>query len=157
MLDKSFLEGLKKLCDDATPGPWNYDGCSLTNWHDRTFEMEWIPNGVDSEGGTINANRTIDGEFIAAARTAMPMLIAEVERNQWQPIDTAPKSDEILVTDGTAVAVGFWEDEIDDPESGRWMPGEWVPLGHMGVITHWMHKPTPPTLSAAPGGRHGEA
>jgi hypothetical protein len=76
MMDKERLEELKKLCEDATPGPW---------WQYR--------HGVDDyQNGGLCANDTelwggydgcmpssADIELMAQSRTALPELIAEVE------------------------------------------------------------------------------
>ena len=59
---------LREIAEKATPGPWENGGSSVTNWHDHTFEMEWIPNGQDDEGEAegVNSNADADGAFIAA-------------------------------------------------------------------------------------------
>ncbi len=60
--------------------------------------------------------------------------------NEWQPIDTAPKDDYIVVTDGGFIAQAFW--------SGKcWMMG--FIEGNINVKvdlqpTHWMPLPEPP-------------
>jgi hypothetical protein len=59
------LEALKKVALEATPGPWEFGGGSVTNWHDFTFEMEWIANGQGEDDDGVNANVKADGEFIA--------------------------------------------------------------------------------------------
>ena len=55
---------LEEVARAATPGPWESAGSSVTNWHDFTFEMEWIANGQENEDGT-NANYRADAEYIA--------------------------------------------------------------------------------------------
>ena len=62
------LARLREIAEKATPGPWENGGSSVTNWHDHTFEMEWIPNGQDDEGEAegVNSNADADGAFIAA-------------------------------------------------------------------------------------------
>ena len=81
-----YLAELKRLCDEATPGPWVKDG-------------EWVvPEGFDNDawvtgdedcpmpvvGMWIHDNELLitgkDARFIAAARTAIPALIQHVER-----------------------------------------------------------------------------
>jgi hypothetical protein len=80
-MDKERLEELKKLCEDATPGPWEvHDSCS------------WRRIGTPGRDGNILCpeNHPVDHHpdlrcdeddlaFIAASRTALPELIAEVE------------------------------------------------------------------------------
>ena len=64
------LEDLKKLCDEATSGPWSYresGSCGGT-----VYRIS--PSFTDS-GSMAHA----DAAFIAAARTYMPKLIAVVE------------------------------------------------------------------------------
>ena len=50
------LDALKRLCEQATPGPWKPDGLE-----------DFV---------------SVDADFICAARTALPQLIAKVERLQ---------------------------------------------------------------------------
>lgn len=52
------LEGIRERAEKASPGPWNVLACQM-------MYEEW------------NAE---DGEFIAHARTDVPLLLAEVER-----------------------------------------------------------------------------
>jgi hypothetical protein len=83
------LKRLKELCEEATPGPWHCKG-------GLTEEEVGIPGGmwpellgVDQDGqeyllGSLdNSDRPQqDTDFIAEARTALPALIAEVEKLQ---------------------------------------------------------------------------
>lgn len=83
------LEELKKLCDEATPGPWDFEyGVSMrTAWkleslekHPNSYEtVLWLDGGknldLDAETGRVEQNM----EFIAAARDALPKLIAVAE------------------------------------------------------------------------------
>ena len=78
------IKGLRRLCDAATPGPWDNEKC------------EWVyakvprgrPNGemiAQALGGPSGKNLTREqciqnAAFIAAARTAMPELLDEVSR-----------------------------------------------------------------------------
>ena len=69
------LEELKALCEEATPGPWeSFTDMENTRYLSALGEMEVLckfsPAREDSEA---NAN------FIVAARTALPKLIAIVE------------------------------------------------------------------------------
>lgn len=66
----------------------------------------------------------------------------------WQPIETAPKGDgsfplsspqEVLLTEGSSVFLGFW--------NGRsWDDGDW--RDDMGEMTHWMPLPELPEAPA---------
>ncbi len=75
------LEKLLELCNDATPGPWLYDGgnwevegprpdrytiCLMTPDARATGFPDQTPNPVDSGA---------DGELIAAARNLLPKFI----------------------------------------------------------------------------------
>lgn len=63
------LEDLKKLCDEATPGPW---GSRMNPWTYR--------GTVDAKGEHVaSTTRFEDGDFMAAAREALPKLIAVAE------------------------------------------------------------------------------
>lgn len=77
------IEELKKLCAEATPGPWKGSGfISLAVpgfgefdaklvWSDsRRMDVAWLPEAATKA----------DQAFIASVRTAVPELIAEVER-----------------------------------------------------------------------------
>lgn len=69
MLD---LDKLKRLCEAATAGPWRYEAQGADGYV------------LDTTGGRVallmsgKANEC--GELLATARTALPELIAEVER-----------------------------------------------------------------------------
>ncbi len=74
------LARLRALCEAATPGPWEVAGNLQTKVFDevvaphRTGNPEWCEGVADCDTGEE------DAEFIATARTAVPALIAEVER-----------------------------------------------------------------------------
>lgn len=65
------LDALETLRAKATPGPWADSGASFDNWHDHTFEMEFI----DNTGGE-NPRLREDVALIVAACNALPRLIA---------------------------------------------------------------------------------
>lgn len=72
------LDALQALCDGATPGPWRTEDVG------EPPKRRWV---VDAKyrcvaGGTAGGigPRAFDADFIAAARTALPALIAEVRR-----------------------------------------------------------------------------
>lgn len=70
------LESLKALCDAATPGPWTvYGGTHKT--HCVTGALATCP-GWDIHTGEPVPDKA-NAEFIAAARNAVPTLVAEVE------------------------------------------------------------------------------
>jgi len=74
------LDAIEARAKAATPGPWEYDGCSVTDWGvtaSHTITMEWMPNG---RGDGTNERESPDGQFIAHAREDVPALIAELRR-----------------------------------------------------------------------------
>ncbi len=75
LMNNAELDRLEALANAATPGPWSGEAGSVVNWHDRTFDMEWIDNRRKS-----TAQRDADCEFIAAAREAIPALIATLRK-----------------------------------------------------------------------------
>lgn len=42
---KLDLKVLRKIAEEATPGPWEAVGSSVTDWSNGTFTMEWLANG----------------------------------------------------------------------------------------------------------------
>lgn len=68
-----ILDRLEKLRAEATHGEWSFDGCSITNWNDGDFDMEWIANGV---GDGINERTENDGELIVSTVNAIDALVA---------------------------------------------------------------------------------
>jgi hypothetical protein len=76
---------------------------------------------------------------------------------EWEPIETAPKDQIILITDGTTVGSGWWAEDRQHPwtfvdytvreddlklEDGD----DYVELNGYGAkhITHWASLPEPP-------------
>jgi hypothetical protein len=85
MTDKLNLDELQKLCDAATPGPWERDGDARTVDEDGEYGQEWVQCDIGYRwysthplAGDEYARQCIDAEFIATAREAMPALIARV-------------------------------------------------------------------------------
>lgn len=90
MTDKPDLDELARLLEKATPGPWYWDGFSVSDYDGESpfpMNMEWCSNldGADDES---------DGQLMVALRNAAPSLIAEVEAlrgevarlREWQPL-----------------------------------------------------------------------
>ena len=72
------VEHTKALEAAATPGPWSWDQMrSIVSDDDFTIVVDSFNDGVGA--GVIES---ADAEFIAHARTAMPALVAAVERVQ---------------------------------------------------------------------------
>jgi hypothetical protein len=75
--DEMKLSEIRQLCDEATPGPWEWDYHQLVS---RTVD----PKGVTGDGVVmnepgINRPNPDDKKFIAASRTLMPKLLAVAE------------------------------------------------------------------------------
>ncbi|MFD6518169.1 hypothetical protein [Rhodococcus sp. NPDC060176] len=72
------VEHTKALEAAATPGPWSWDQMrSIVSDADFTIVVDSFNDGVGA--GVIES---ADAEFIAHARTALPALVAAVERVQ---------------------------------------------------------------------------
>jgi glucose dehydrogenase len=69
-----YLDELHWLCNAATPGPWTLDesGDGVVAANGNPIAETW--------GGT---RRLDDARFIAAARYALPRLIAELRWLRW--------------------------------------------------------------------------
>jgi len=88
MITEKELQEWKKLCDEATPGPWY----ATISYYDVEVEKErntWTvgphSDGVNWENDSNQPGYGMwhdDAKFAALARTAMPRLIEEVERLQ---------------------------------------------------------------------------
>jgi hypothetical protein len=93
------LPELKRLCDAATEGPWCYEPHGDTGQYGVGVILDDDENHVNglnentdllvSESVAVEVNRQPDAAFIAAARTALPDLIAEVERLTANELDAA--------------------------------------------------------------------
>lgn len=80
-----ILDQLQELCENATPGPWHFDigNMDVESRHSDGWRTELCVLTHTSErlrGKNYDSQRfgdyVSDGEFIAAARDAMPKLIA---------------------------------------------------------------------------------
>lgn len=103
------LTHLETLLAAATPGPWDCDnkGCAWDADNNTLSEPE---GGFDPN----------DLALVVALHNAAPALIArvrELEKRQWQPIETAPK-------DGTEVEVLFDSADVEIVRLCRWNDGE---------------------------------
>lgn len=74
------------------------------------------------------------------ASAARPSERGEATRDGWQPIATAPKEADIIITDGKTVSQGGW---VDEPGAG--MIGWWSVDGRGWTPTHWQPLPSPYT------------
>lgn len=76
------LEALKKLCDDATIGPWEFRATE----HSGGIKFVVAPNAPRNANGTefipADCSHSFNGRFIAASREMVPLLIAVAEAAQ---------------------------------------------------------------------------
>ena len=76
------IDEIRKLCDDATPGPWRiseYKG----DYHVYNSKDEPVYYSSAEEG--VTAEET-DAEFITAARALLPLLLDVVELLKDRPL-----------------------------------------------------------------------
>lgn len=79
-MDQAKLDELKALCEAATPGPWFVD--VQEEFEDPEKTLYLVSFKTETNGWMVAASNfwKADAELFAAARTALPALIAEVER-----------------------------------------------------------------------------
>ena len=76
------LEFWRQLDQAATPGPWTYDpadGGMIDSEEAAVAFVAWY-SGASFAPREVETHSRADGRFIAAARTGVPTLVAEVER-----------------------------------------------------------------------------
>jgi len=81
------IEELRALLAEATPGPWIYDGCSLSDFGREfscSMSMEWLPNGRADEENSVNQLADHDGKLIAAARNNLEPLLDRLSLQEKQ-------------------------------------------------------------------------
>ena len=94
-MTQAELDALKALAEAATPGPW----LPCTDTHEGVLWEAWGCTPTVTARTELQADMAAqaDAAFIAAARAAVPALIAEVERLQaaWgAEHDAAIRADE---------------------------------------------------------------
>lgn len=101
--DGPDLDALKRLCDAATPGPWTVDGPWGVGqvWTTPAESGERIADSVSDA----------DAEFIAAARTAVPQLLARVAALEAELDEARAHFDELSQTYGR---VAQQRDRLDE-------------------------------------------
>lgn len=77
-----YLDQLQALCDAATPGEWHDDGRSVERIAELGVDDDGILCGVYTREYYNEDRNRQNTRFIAAARDAVPKLIAEVRRLQ---------------------------------------------------------------------------
>ena len=71
---------LRELCEKATVGHWNVSGQSSYIYGEFAIGYKIAQLSLSTGGCVHNPNAENDAAFIAAARTALPGLLDEVER-----------------------------------------------------------------------------
>ena len=87
-LSESELHAIEQRANEATPGPWENAGCTVTNWPSGSPQPDELAEIVaNGEYSTWRA----DAAFIAAARTDVPALVVEVRylRSAFKEADDA--------------------------------------------------------------------
>lgn len=112
------LDVIRARADAATPGPWRrhdthlphggYTATVLSGEGNATDLIAWLPTWSEEPWDT-RRNCWNDAEFVAAARTDVPALLAEVERLQ----------EAVVAVDAIRHAIadpGAWVRRVFDPE-----------------------------------------
>ncbi len=109
-LTQSKIDELEKLCEAATEEPWE------TAEYEPDDPAAYLFLGKDEDGTTVIAVDRCDAKFIAAARTALPRLLAELKqaREGWLPIVKAARQD-VAAAETMCLSLregyGCWQDE----------------------------------------------
>ena len=84
------------------------------------------------------------GDYINGAGYDTKLALRELAamRREWQPIETAPKYQVVLLA-------GRWLSGRWEVATGEWLISRWPFVGE-GQPTHWMPLPAPPERAAAP-------
>lgn len=162
------IDQLRALLVKTTPGPWSLGKPYVDDEGYRESPLFASVNGttvcpvaVCLPFPHVSGMQEANAAFVMAARTALPALLDEVERlraalsaqpgaqsSPWQPIETAPKDDVILLFGGLKkdgkvyaphVNVGYWTEQFG-----------WTCLvySHQEFAhiepTHWMPRPAFP-------------
>lgn len=72
------LKAIEDRAAKATPGPWSARGRDV-EYSSKDIRVATVDGGYFTEGKS-GANQEIDAEFIAAARTDIPELVAEIKQ-----------------------------------------------------------------------------
>ena len=153
MIDKKEL---RKLCDEATPGPWMYN-----SHYEVIQDMQDKQLNAVARKGNAPENWS-NMAFIAAARSAIPALLDEIDRlnkaggellrknMRLQDLSRWRSVEDELPEDGTNVLVyrnmRNAENEVayfvfDDNGKGQFTFGDG---GRYCSVTHWQPLPEPP-------------
>ncbi len=122
-INAEALAAIRERCDKATPGPWYateavewqphkgpwYDvGAGITTDPENTSYAgcDVVEGGhQDEQGGAVGVLKNADAAFIAAARTDVPDLLAEVERLREAQRWRDPRTEPLTVSEQVEVLV----------------------------------------------------
>ena len=91
MLEETRLAELERLAAAATDLPWEYEGRAITSPHRGKCYQQIAETGMP--GCRLAAVDHRNGAFIAASRTAVPELVAEVRRLREHLTDLRAEAD----------------------------------------------------------------
>ena len=91
-LSDERLAGIEARAKAATPGPWCTDSWEIYQGAEYTAGAEWL--GETCRAGEMDGSRA-DAEFVAAARTDVPELLAEVQRMRAELADFSGRVNEL--------------------------------------------------------------
>lgn len=83
--------------------------------------------------------------LVEALKAENEELRAKLDRMKWQPIETAPKAQRVLVWSGEEQYCAHWaKNPFTNDEA--WIVAEWGDDGDQALVkpTHWMPLPEPP-------------
>jgi hypothetical protein len=129
-MDKERLEELKKLCEDATPGPWEVDTnepftndmVGVLSPTAKMYAVLFRDQETEDDAEIVSPS---DAALIAASRTALPELIAEVEfltKVAEQLLEYFTVTE--ITADGVCLSIGMaecWVYDSEDPELAQYL------------------------------------
>jgi hypothetical protein len=78
----SYWKQVREACDKATTGPWNHvyiPGRRTPGWPGERGEHRLVPNGYKWAPIDVHNPDNEDAQFVALARTALPLALARIE------------------------------------------------------------------------------
>lgn len=118
--------------------------------HEKTGRMNYVSNdGVNNPTTFIEMNPRY--AFVCPLYTATPLQVQPVQDNHWQPIETAPKDESVIIIG--MPAKGALRYEGRRVYEGRWHENQQTWTGVDGFLmftgaTHWMPLPQPPATTS---------
>ena len=145
------LDAIQKRADAATPAPWHGETIASILSHARVVSCYAFRECPDE----YQIPDYDDGDFIAAARSDLPALVAEVRRlraenarlreaSAWRPIETAPKDGTRILAlhNGNSQIFHWWKCRTTGV-TGWTYDGNDCTVSH-DTVTHFIPLPAPP-------------